>query len=590
MTSNSPTPPDRSPAVKDAPTWKAFAVTAQGGSHVKKGLENQDAVLKGPDSPTMPAYIAVADGHGSDPYFRSSHGSRFAVRCVLRILQDEVDTWCRSEDVAFPNKFKQEVPQKLVKEWRALVEQHLDSNPFDEREGKLNARFPNQSAYNPYGSTCLGAAICEKGLLVIQLGDGDSLFVKQTGEVSHFFPDDPNLIANETTSLCMPGAEKHVKCKVFEKDAHEFDMFMLTTDGLPNLFHEEKFPDLVNQIRAKLALEPSVKDAESNLTRFLEKLTLDYDGDDVSIAVLKKIQPGDKLGQVVAEAAVRDQLSVIEQKVDQTQAIVGKLAEEQAKQSADIAVLKTAIEVRRAGPTNELDGAKAAINQLQALLNSLGKENSTKESRLGAIENAQRRLWTFVAVGLPLAILVSAAAPFIARRGSPAANTPKVSKPPKTETTTGSSGGSVSKTSPGPGNTATPTVSPTQGTNATNPSLASDSFEVQAREFMGASPGDDGSVVLPTTGEVITVPVKVVGNYSGQIVYTASRSTKISINNKPTSKLDASKDEKPYPIGKFSFTSTVNTLTVKLMPFTDKDKVTVIDPNLKIWKVTFKKA
>jgi len=72
--------------------YKSFAVTVQGGSHIKSGLVCQDASSSYDDESV--AIAVVADGHGDSNCFRSDKGAEFAVKCAeegIRQFVKELD-------------------------------------------------------------------------------------------------------------------------------------------------------------------------------------------------------------------------------------------------------------------------------------------------------------------------------------------------------------------------------------------------------------------------------------------------------------------------------------------------------------------
>jgi len=107
-------------------------------------------------------------------------------------------------------------------------------------------------------------------------------------------------------------------------------MVLLTTDGLPNLFQEDRFPETVNQIRARLSKADDVREAEEQIEKELGGLSRKYDGDDVSIAVLKRVNPGDGFNKADAVALTREALAESSSAVAGVRAALTKVTEDQA--------------------------------------------------------------------------------------------------------------------------------------------------------------------------------------------------------------------------------------------------------------------
>ena len=66
--------------------YVTFACSVIGASHIKSAKPCQDASLC--EKGKKYRFIAVADGHGGDPYFRSELGSRFAVEALRSCVFD----------------------------------------------------------------------------------------------------------------------------------------------------------------------------------------------------------------------------------------------------------------------------------------------------------------------------------------------------------------------------------------------------------------------------------------------------------------------------------------------------------------------
>jgi serine/threonine protein phosphatase PrpC len=68
--------------------YKSFAITVQGGSHIKEGKGCQDACFKSDNSAL--AIAVVADGHGDNNSFRSDRGAKLAVACAAKGIEEFV--------------------------------------------------------------------------------------------------------------------------------------------------------------------------------------------------------------------------------------------------------------------------------------------------------------------------------------------------------------------------------------------------------------------------------------------------------------------------------------------------------------------
>jgi hypothetical protein len=122
----------------------------------------------------------------------------------------------------------------------------------------------------------------------MQLGDGDILNVSTGVEVTKPLAEDPRLLANETTSLCLPKAEKdfrfHVQ-KVSPEAAPQ--MILLSTDGYLNSFSSEAgFFQAATDILEMLRSDKGFVDVNDNLKAWLEEATAMGSGDDCAVTIV----------------------------------------------------------------------------------------------------------------------------------------------------------------------------------------------------------------------------------------------------------------------------------------------------------------
>lgn len=161
----------------------------------------------------MAAVIAVADGHGSRKAFRSDRGSRFAVETAVDQLRGYVAEASPGRDgvLALSRETEVELPQRLVREWRRLVDDDLTVAPVDPTE--LTGLTPAERSVfdadprTAYGTTLVAVAMLPGWSAFLQLGDGDILAVEEgADEPGRPLPGDARSFASETASLAPPAA------------------------------------------------------------------------------------------------------------------------------------------------------------------------------------------------------------------------------------------------------------------------------------------------------------------------------------------------------------------------------------------------
>jgi serine/threonine protein phosphatase PrpC len=278
--------------------WQIIGETVPGASHLRAGIPNQDSILQMRESDrTLPLVVAIADGHGSPKCFRSDKGSRFVVKKCAQIVSEFLDARRGNFDLAeIESKGKDYLPKEIVKEWRKAVETHLKNNPFtedefkrlDEKSGANARKLVEENPFLAYGTTSLTVAMEEDFVLYLQLGDGDILNISANGEVTKPLSEDARLLANETTSMCLPKAEKDFRFFVQKISAKQSPaMILLSTDGYLNSFSSEAgFFQAGTDILQMVAAENGFETVSENLKSWLEEANRMGSGDDSTVAII----------------------------------------------------------------------------------------------------------------------------------------------------------------------------------------------------------------------------------------------------------------------------------------------------------------
>ena len=277
--------------------WRIIGETVPGASHLRADIPNQDSILYVRESNrSLPIVLSVSDGHGSPKCFRSDRGSRFAVKKAAYLVSEFLDERRGKFDLAEIESQKDYLAGEFIRRWREAVEADLKKEPFTEKEfenleKKSDAKARKLVEDNPllaYGATSLTVAMEEDFVLYLQLGDGDILNVSETGEVIKPLPEDPRLLANETTSLCLPKAENDFRFLVQKvSDEQSPAMILLSTDGYLNSFSSEAgFFQAGTDILNMLAAENGFDAVSENLKGWLEEATQMGSGDDCTVGII----------------------------------------------------------------------------------------------------------------------------------------------------------------------------------------------------------------------------------------------------------------------------------------------------------------
>lgn len=268
-----------------------LGASVQGFSHKRQNKLNQDAITWQQNlAGKLPVILAVADGHGSAKNFRSHKGSDFAVKVAINTLNE---FWANIEAVDNVSSIKrlaeEKLPREIVDRWLKIVQYDLDKNPLTDSEMEL----VGNSAV-AYGSTLLAVLATDAFILFLQLGDGDMLIVSEENNVSRAIPKDPRLIANETTSLCVPESWRDLKLAFLP--VNDFPkMILLSTDGYSNSFNDDQdFFQVAFDLR-KILEEKSFEFLSSNIDSWLNETSEKGSGDDITAGIIFFCEENDSL-------------------------------------------------------------------------------------------------------------------------------------------------------------------------------------------------------------------------------------------------------------------------------------------------------
>lgn len=268
--------------VKDRPRWQIAGASVRGAAHERSGMPNQDAIQWTGNGSSL--VLAVADGHGSTRYPRSHVGARIAVETATQLVHEFVLGQTDTENLSHVKRAAEEwLPRALVRAWREGVEEHLNKSPLSEAE--IDS-LRNDTLTQAYGATIVTAAVSERFVLYLQLGDGEILTVSDQGQVSKPLAKDERLFANETTSLCTAEPWNDFRMSFQPITSERPALILLATDGYPNSFRDEAGflkvgSDILETIRT--AGLDHVKDS---LESWLQDSTRAGSGDDVTLGII----------------------------------------------------------------------------------------------------------------------------------------------------------------------------------------------------------------------------------------------------------------------------------------------------------------
>jgi Protein phosphatase 2C len=234
--------------------WRVIVGSVRGLAHVVRYLPNQDSVESRAIARDGGVVVAVADGHGAARHFRSSTGSRLAVRAGCAVVGELTAAASEPWDAETAGTLCDLLPESIVGRWRELVAQHLASHPYSAPE--LSAlEAAGDGPRIPYGSTLLVALITGDWLICAQIGDGDLLAVRPDGTGWTPVAGDDRLDGIHTTSLCQVGAVASFRAAAHDLRTEPLLALLLSTDGYGNAQASDPWQPVVAGELAELAIQ-----------------------------------------------------------------------------------------------------------------------------------------------------------------------------------------------------------------------------------------------------------------------------------------------------------------------------------------------
>lgn len=264
-------------------SFSGYALSVRGASHEGVGEPCQDSARVYISEEFSAA--AVSDGHGSEKHFRSASGSEMATRIAIRSLAD----FCERNgglDGIFaenPENSARRIAANIIYSWNNEVATHLRFAPLKEAERAISEKHGGLAPEQIYGATLIVAAVTERMVFGLQIGDGS--FVMNTGGGDVFpMPDDERLVGNLTTSLCDADAILSFRWFCVRERCRSV---ILSSDGLINSFRSRE--DFLSFGRRALRLASA--DNTSALAEHLRERSRSGSRDDISVAVLTADSP-----------------------------------------------------------------------------------------------------------------------------------------------------------------------------------------------------------------------------------------------------------------------------------------------------------
>jgi hypothetical protein len=275
------------PGSGEIPGWRVLTAVALGAAHELAGRPLQDAAGSAiyPEEDPLWLAVAVADGHGGRPHFRSARGSELAVEAGLRLARKAAARFAAGESAAsLRSAAGAELVPELIGWWRQAVERDLAEHPWLSQELEL---LSDDDFTVAYGSTLLLAVVADPWLVLCQIGDGDIVMVGHDGLASLPVPGDPRLDGHTTTSLCQPDAADAFRVAVVDLAASDIAALLLATDGFGNAQTADPWYQPVGADVMRLAAEHGIAWVRDQLPAWAARCaSSEGSGDDTAVALL----------------------------------------------------------------------------------------------------------------------------------------------------------------------------------------------------------------------------------------------------------------------------------------------------------------
>ncbi|GAB2717094.1 protein phosphatase 2C domain-containing protein [Streptomyces bullii] len=281
--------------VAPAERWELLEGAVKGAG--KKYSQDRCAARHAADGRAV--VLAVADGHGSAPHFRSDLGAGWAVEefvaCAGEFARTAVahddEAELRGDEGLWWNALStlraeaRRLPQQVTHRWYERATLHESNSPAHGGPSRPAGEQPAQRTKGPdltaYGTTLLGAVLTRRLLVCWQLGDGDVVVLDAAGTPYAPLYTGPDL-GDETDSLCAPEAWHRARCHWQPLTREGPSGLLLSTDGLSKSFTDHQgFLDFAAGVHGR-AVEHGMPAVRNRLPEWLGHAA-QYSGDDTTL-------------------------------------------------------------------------------------------------------------------------------------------------------------------------------------------------------------------------------------------------------------------------------------------------------------------
>lgn len=214
--------------------WRTIGVSERAPKRTDANLPNEDAIGCEVSDDGRAFFLAVADGHGSEAYFRSHLGSQFAVEAAWHAaMRYQSGQFCFDQ-----------LPLQLENYWRQMVVEHYFAAELTADELQIAKPL---NIYEPYGTTLLFVVAKQNHLAAVRFGDGDIVSVTRDGMALPIFPLSDK--SSATNILAQPNSYLNAEVTTRLLDPGAMPFLMASTDGLSDgCASDSDFMSIVEQL------------------------------------------------------------------------------------------------------------------------------------------------------------------------------------------------------------------------------------------------------------------------------------------------------------------------------------------------------
>ena len=263
--------------------YYVFNKTCIGYSHLKNNKVCQDYSASYKDNERM--IVTCCDGHGGAQYVRSHIGSKAASEAVMNVFKSiDKSFFFSGKDTELLDKIK----LLILCEYNKLIEREVAKKSIRKSElVGLNEDQIDTLRFNPakaYGTTLSGAMVFNKKIIVVSIGDTETLGIYK-GEIIKLFDNSNDPAGNVTYSMCQEDAYKYLRVAII--NVKDLDGVLLCTDGLSNPYQSyDNFNNsFIRPTVRRLLNSKSLVYVDSSVDKVALELGV---GDDVSLSFIIK--------------------------------------------------------------------------------------------------------------------------------------------------------------------------------------------------------------------------------------------------------------------------------------------------------------